>query len=107
MASRPASDSTETAFLVERYLPPGEALGLARSVTRVAALASRRAGRDVQYLHSAYLPTEETCFCLFRASSIEAVRELNREGLFALDRITEAVLLHPSNSRINTSGDPS
>jgi hypothetical protein len=47
----------------------------------------------VQYLHSAYLPTEDTCFCLFRAPSSDAVRAVNSEGQFALDRITDAVLL--------------
>jgi hypothetical protein len=49
----------------------------------------------VQYLHSAYLPAEDTCFCLFRAATAEAVRALNDEASFALDRIAAAVQLYP------------
>jgi hypothetical protein len=84
-----------SAFLVERYLPASAADALAASVARVARLCadSDRTGRGVQYLHSAYLPTEDTCFCLFRAPSSDAVRAVNGEGHFALDRITDAVLL--------------
>jgi hypothetical protein len=52
----------------------------------------------VAYLQSAYLPTEDTCFCLFRAPSAEAVRAVNRESGFALDRITEAVLVLASGT---------
>jgi hypothetical protein len=49
----------------------------------------------VQYLHSAYLPAEDTCFCLFRAATAEAVRALNDAASFALDRIAVAVQLYP------------
>ena len=90
-----------TAFLVERYLPPTAVNGLAASVARVVALCADadRTGIGVQYLHSAYLPTEDTCFCLFRAPSSDTVRAVNDEAHFALDRLTEAVLLF--------AGDPS
>ena len=86
-----------TAFLVERYLAAPAADNLAASVARVARLCADAGGphHGVQYLHSAYLPTEDTCFCLFRGPSAVAVREVNREGGFALDRITTAVLVHP------------
>ena len=96
-----ASDFDSTAFLVERYLPPEAADSLAASVARVALLCAdvSHSGLGVQYLHSAYLPTEDTCFCLFRAPDIDAVRAINREGDFALDRITNAVLLHAHESR--------
>ena len=88
-------------FLVERYLPHAAAETLPASVARVAELCARSAGTDgtprpasqVQYLHSTYLPTEDTCFCLFRAVDAEAVRALNDEAGFALDRITAAILM--------------
>jgi len=78
-------------FLVERYLPPAAAQELAASVARVARLStdSGRSGIEVEYLSSVYLPTEDTCFCLFRAHSPDAVRAVNATAEFALDRITE------------------
>ena len=89
------ADPRRTAFLVERYLPTPEAGALADSVTRVALLCadSDHGGPTVQYLHSAYLPTEDTCFCLFRAASANDVSAVNQAAAFSFDRITEAVLL--------------
>ncbi|HUZ56181.1 MAG TPA: nickel-binding protein [Streptosporangiaceae bacterium] len=94
-------DGPSSVFLVERYLPPAAAENLAGSVSRAAQLctlsAESAAASTVQYLHSAYLPTEDTCFCLFRAATADAVRALNDEADFALDRITAAVLLYPTS----------
>ena len=92
-------DGLGSLFLVERYLPAAAAGNLASSVARAARLcalsAESGAASEVQYLHSAYLPAEDTCFCLFRAASVEAVRALNDEASFALDRIAAAVQLYP------------
>src|SRR5450755_4597976 len=95
-------------FLVERYLPPAAAQELAASVARVARLStdSGRSGIDVEYLSSVYLPTEDTCFCLFRAPSPNAVHAVNTTAEFALDRITDAVLLHPSASSTSEATHP-
>ena len=93
-----------SAFLVERYIPPLAATHLAASVARVARLCAlsmeQKPGlaTDVQYLHSVYLPTEDTCFCLFRAPSADAVRAVNDDADFPLDRITAAVLLLPEST---------
>ena len=91
------SDPTSTAFLVERYLPATASNGLAASVARVASLCTdaEGAGTGVQYLHSAYLPSEDTCFCVFRAASADDVRRVNGAASFAFDRITDAVVLLP------------
>ena len=107
MASPRKSDSARMAFLVERYLPPTAADSLPASVARVARLCAdaNRPGPRVQYLQSAYLPNEDTCFCLFRATSADAVRDVNRAADFALDRITDALLLHPSSSRRSHATD--
>jgi Protein of unknown function (DUF4242) len=101
MTSPGAFDSDRTAFLVERYLPPAAADGLPASVARAARLCAdvSRSGLGVHYLYSVYLPTEDTCFCLFRAQSSDTVREVNAEADFALDRITNAVLLFSGDSR--------
>jgi len=95
-------------FLVERYLPPAAAQELAASVARVARLStdSGRSGIEVEYLSSVYLPTEDTCFCLFRAHSPDAVRAVNATAEFALDRITDAVLLYPGASSTSEATQP-
>jgi hypothetical protein len=105
MASPQTYESAATAFLVERYLPPASADSLSASVSRVARLCADpgRPGPGVQYLHSVYLPAEDTCFCLFRGTSADAVRDVNREAGFALDRITDALLLFPSSSSSRTT----
>jgi hypothetical protein len=75
--------------------------GRTRLVSHAARLctlsAEPGAAPEVGYLHSAYLPTEDTCFCLFQATTADAVRALNDEAGFALDRITAAILLYPAS----------
>ncbi len=83
------------AFLVERYLSPTAAVDLGSLTAGVARLcaASDTSATPVRYLYSVYLPTEDTCFCLFWAPSADAVRAINNERGFALDRVIDAVLL--------------
>jgi Protein of unknown function (DUF4242) len=90
----PEPGGPASAFLVERYLPPGAAGNLARSAARVARICTGQpGGTAVRYLLSVYVPAEDTCFCVFQALSSDAVRAVNDAGNFALDRITQAVLL--------------
>lgn len=94
-------DEAAPVFLVERYLPPAAAGDLAASVSRVAHLCALSAepgtAAKVQYLYSAYLPSDDTCFCLFGAATADAVHALNNQSGFAVDRITAAVLLYPTS----------
>jgi hypothetical protein len=105
MTFPPASEPGRAAstFLVERYLPPATAHDLVASVARLARLCAEPepSGHRVEYLHSAFLPGEDTCFCLFRAASAEAVREVNRQADFALDRVTDALLLFPTTEGLD------
>jgi hypothetical protein len=104
-------DASSSVFLVERYLPPAAAGNLAGAVGRLAQLCARSAesgaGCEVQYLLSAYLPTEDTCFCLFRAAAADIVRALNDKADFALDRITAAVRLYPASQLPDVQADRS
>jgi hypothetical protein len=86
------SDGARRTYLVERYVSPVAAVDLAASSARVLRLCTGADSR-VRYLYSAYLPTEDTCFCLFQAASSDAVRSVNEQAHFALDRIVDAVLL--------------
>ena len=103
----PAARSwSRTAFLVERYILPSEVNALAASVARVARLCADLSpeGHRVEYLHSVYLPTEDTCFCLFLAPSPDRVRVVNDDAGVALDRLTDAVLLFAGQPTVHLGG---
>lgn len=87
-------------FLVERYLPRSAAADLAASVARTALVcrSSHPDGTAVRYLRSLYLPTDDTCFCLFEAVSADAVRAANSAARFPIDRITATVTLFDSTA---------
>jgi hypothetical protein len=91
----PGPGPPSSAFLVERYLPVSALDDLAASVAHVARICAEQGDSRtaVRYLQATYVPSEETCFCIFRAQSSDAVRAVNDAGHFPLDRITEAVLL--------------
>jgi hypothetical protein len=84
-------------FMVERYLSPSAAMGLVASAARVAdaCAGTGRDGDQVRYLHSIYLPAEDLCFCVFHGPSSAAIRAVNDAAAFAVDRITDAVVVHP------------
>ena len=94
-------ESSGSVFLVERYVPPSAAESLAAAIPRAARLGTLRAepgsALSVLYLLSAYLPAEDTCFCLFRAATANAIRALNNEAGLPLDRITAATLFYPTS----------
>lgn len=84
-------------YLVERYLAASAARQLPEVVARLAGFCDQSAG-GVVYLHSTFLPTEDTCFCLFRASSSDAVRAVNAAAGFRVDRLTDALLMFDGHS---------
>lgn len=83
-------------YLVERYLTAAAADRLPEAVHLVvdACAASGSAATRVRYLHSTYLPSEETCFCVFEAASSDAVRAVNVAANFPIDRITDALVMY-------------
>jgi hypothetical protein len=65
-------------FMVELYVSradPG-AVERAAVLTQRAALKMTRRGTPVRYLRSIYAKEDETCFFLYLAESIDAVREV-------------------------------
>ena len=86
----PAERPPTNLFLVERYLPATNYEVLSATVRRVAdTCATRRdAGVDLHYIHSIYIPAEDTCFCVFRAASAAAVHAANDAHTFRIDRIS-------------------
>ncbi len=79
-------------FFVERYLPDSAAAGLRARVADVTNSAAD-GPEQVRHLFSAFVPGEQTCFCLFEAVDEDAVAAVNARAGFAFDRIHEAVLL--------------
>lgn len=58
---------------------------------RSAAADVSRAGKQVRYLRSIFVPEDETCFHVFEAPSAKAVAEVVQWAGLSSDRIVEAV----------------
>ena len=79
-------------FLVEAYVSRvGPRSGPAVADVSHAAAELTAEGRPVRFLRSIFLPEDETCFFLFRAISIDTVREVVRRAGLEFERISEAV----------------
>ena len=93
---------TTNLFLVERYVPASDLDQLAAAVHRVAHRCGERrgAGVEVDYVHSIYIPEEDTCFCVFRAPSANDVREVNDVEAFAIDRVSAGFGFNTRGARV-------
>jgi hypothetical protein len=80
-------------FLLEQYVPrtDGAAVDRAAKRTRIAAEELTKEGTPVRHLRSIFLPEDETCFYLYEAASVDAVRELAKRAALPFERVTEAV----------------
>ncbi len=56
-------------------------------------------GARVRYLGSTLIPSDETCFALFEASSADEVRGLLERAALPYDRIVEAVRVDAEDRR--------
>jgi hypothetical protein len=86
-------------FLVERYVPragsaqPAGIAGAAQAA-QAAEEAAGRAGDSpgpIRYLAVTLVPSDELCYCLFEAPSIEAVRRAHELAQISCERIVEAL----------------
>ena len=71
-------------FLVEAYV--------ARSEAPVDELGFREVSPVVRFVRSIFVPEDETCFYLFEAPSIDAVREVVQHAGLKVERISEATV---------------
>ena len=94
----PLEAPEDPAYLVERYLNRQHVADLVAAVTRLAAACreSTSGTSPVRYLHTTFVPAEDTCFCLLQASSVSAVRAVNTIADFDFDRISVAQIIHPT-----------
>jgi hypothetical protein len=80
-------------FLVELYMPKGEAEAVERCArdARLAAEALSREGRPVRYVRSIFVPEDETCFFLYEAVTAADVEEAARRASIRFDHLALAV----------------
>lgn len=80
-------------FLVELYVSRGDVAAVERGAerARLAAEALTGEGTPVRYLRSIFVPDDETCFLLYEADSVEAVREAALRAGLPFERVAEAV----------------
>lgn len=94
-----AEQPADLAYLVERYLSATDSAELEAAVIRLTHVCDATLDTDapVHYLHSTLVPAEDTCFCLFRAGSTDAVRAVNLAADFGFDRISDARVMRPAD----------
>ena len=79
-------------FLVETYASRNAGAEVEQGAERARAAAAQLTleGKPVRFLRSIFVPEDETCFYLFEAASLEAVREAAQRAALSFDRIAEA-----------------
>ena len=80
-------------FVIEQYAPRDSRAAVERDAARARRVAQRLSaqGTPVSYIRSFFVPEDETCFHLYRADSIEAVREAAEHARLCFERITEMI----------------
>lgn len=88
-------------YLVERYLP-----GLDRGWLESALARIPRDRREVTYLGSTYLPSDDSCLCRFEAETADDVRDANEVAGVPFARIVVAEELDVWQWDHTEKGDP-
>jgi hypothetical protein len=78
-------------FLVEVYLPRATAATAVPGPADISHAADQltKEGRPARLLRSIFVPEDETCFYLFQAQSIDAVREAAARSCLRFERLVE------------------
>lgn len=77
-------------FLVEAYAPATTVVAELHQAARQAALSSTLAGVAVHHVTTILVRDDETCFHVFDADSVEAVRSAAERGAIPAHRIVPA-----------------
>ena len=80
-------------FLLECYVSRTDGASVERggARARIAAEELTREGTAIRLLRSIFVPEDETCFYLYEAETVEAVREAARRAALPFERIAEAI----------------
>ena len=81
-----------TVFLLESYLGTVGEPDLVELAGRLSSAAESvsREGETVRYLHSTYVPTDETCLHFVETSTAAAAERFARRAELSFDRVLEA-----------------
>ncbi len=84
-------------YMVDRELPgiKMDQLAAARKAAIELNQHMAKAGKQVRYIRSAFVPGEAHCMCLFEAANAGVVKELNDTAKIPYKRIVEAMDLTP------------
>jgi hypothetical protein len=88
-------------YLAELYLPDPDAADLLRRASVAAELPG------VRFVEAILVPSDESCFALFDASSSEQVYAAGRRAAIHFDRVVEAVSVVASGPATKTGKDRS
>ena len=80
-------------YLLELYISRGDPATVANAAERARAAAGEVSakGSSVRYVRAIFVPEDETCFFLWEACSVEAVREAAARAGLGSERVTEAL----------------
>lgn len=79
-------------FVAERYLAAGsDEVTLIVEAARRMAREMKAIGVSVRLIHAVHVPSDETCFTLFEAPSVEALGEAHQRAGISFDRIVAAI----------------
>lgn len=83
-------------YLIERTFPDGLALPVnAAGVQAALGVIDRNAEDGVTWIHSYVTPDKKKTFCIYDASTPEAIRRVAERNTLPVDRITEVRVLDP------------
>lgn len=87
-------------YLVEHYWPgvTEEAFRAAVGRVREASDELSRGGKPIHYLHSTFVPGDESALCVFAATSARLVRQAYAQAGVRFERIVLAVEIDPVQS---------
>jgi Nickel responsive protein SCO4226-like len=80
-------------YLLELYVSREDPCAVASGAERARTAAEEltEEGTPVRYVRAIFVPEDETCFFLYEAGSVEAVREAARRAGLGSERVTEAL----------------
>jgi hypothetical protein len=87
-------------FLAEHYWPDATADTFRGAVERLRASVDEmaRTGDPIRFLHSTFVPEEQSAFCVFSAPTIALVEETYRRAGIAFERVLTAFELEQNAS---------
>jgi Protein of unknown function (DUF4242) len=92
-------------FIVERYVPRKDRDAVCRDAdrARLASAELTQEGTPVEFVRAIFVPEDETCFYLFEAGTVDAVRAAARRAELEVEHVAES--LSDQNPGMNAAAD--